>query len=123
MQESEFSSELSEDDKQHGFEFIWVSMVDSLTLESLKERKVIAKILSGSDLIVKLNNPFTGGVSYKHKRYGTSATSPFKQPEWYPVGDEIFPTAFAAVIHCELGASTDPYFQITPHDFKSRKDG
>ena len=106
--DSEFSLELTEDDKQQCFEFIWATMPDSLAGQSVKERKMIAKVLSGSDLIVKLNNPFTERTCYKHKRYGISPVSPRKGPDWFPVGDEFFDTPFSAVVHCEVGASTDP---------------
>lgn len=110
--DSEFPLDLQPDEERNGFELLMVRIEDSFIPGPEAERKVIGKILGPSDLLFKIRNPFTNKVCYKHRRYGSEPDDP---PEWYPVGDEIFDDAGTACFHCNIGASVDPYFALTPH--------
>ncbi len=88
-----YSTELTDDERELGFELVEVSNSDA-EFAARAAIPAVAYRFSEVDQIVKMNVPVIGGNSYRHERLRPSRAG---ESRWVPVGAFVFPTAEQAV--------------------------
>lgn len=87
-----YSSELTDEERELGFELGEASFLSSLGSSS--RIPAVAFRISESDRIVKMQVRIVGGVSYRHERLRPIDSG---DSVWLPVGPIVFPTAEQAL--------------------------
>lgn len=82
-----YSTELTDEERQLGFELVEVLLPQSES-ERQAAIRAVAYRFSEADQIVKMNVPVVGGYSYRHERRKPEQTG----ETWAPVGSFVFPT-------------------------------
>lgn len=86
-----YSTELTDEERQLGFELVEVPPTFAQRAGS---NRAVAFRFSEADQIVKMNVPVIGGYSYRHERRRPQETG---EESWVPVGSFVFPTAEQAL--------------------------
>lgn len=92
---ADYSTELSEEERELGFELVEVQ--NSCSQFATKSVQAVVYRFSEYDQIVKMNVPVIGGHSYRHERLRSTSTHSEGEYTWLPANTVVFPTAVQAL--------------------------
>lgn len=92
---ADYSTELSEEERELGFELVEVQ--NSCSQFETKSVQAVVYRFSECDQIVKMNVPVIGGHSYRHERLSSTSTHSEGDYTWHPANTVVFPTAVQAL--------------------------